>query len=51
MKKKLLLSLLCGVMVLGITTGCGNNNGDNQGENNSGTNQNNQESIYLMEYR
>ena len=32
MKKKILLSLLCGVMVLGITTGCGNkenNNGDN----------------------
>ena len=46
MKKKILLSLLCGVIVLGISTGCGknkeegtnsstNNNGDNSSTNNS----------------
>lgn len=33
--KKLFLSLLCGVMVLGITTGCGDK-GKTEGENNSG---------------
>lgn len=43
MKKRILLCLMCGVMILGIATGCGNNT-NNQGENNSGTNGNNQES-------
>lgn len=36
MKKKVFLSLLCGVMVLGLATGCGGNN-TTTGENNSGT--------------
>ena len=47
MKKKILLSLLCGVMVLGITTGCGNkenNNGDNNSTNNPSVENNNNDS-------
>ena len=47
MKKKILLSLLCGVMVLGITTGCGNkenNNGDNNSTNNPTVENNNNDS-------
>lgn len=30
MKKKILLGLLCGIMVLGVTTGCGNEKKENQ---------------------
>lgn len=39
MMKKILLSLLCGVMVLGVAVGCSNsnkNNDDNKGNNQSG---------------
>jgi len=36
MKKKLFLSLICGVLVLGVATGCGRNN--NSTSNNSGLN-------------
>lgn len=40
MKKKLLLSLLCGVLVLGIATGCGDKeNNSNNENNNNNTNQ------------
>lgn len=42
--KKFSLILICGVLMIGFATGCGNNNSDNQGDNNSGTNQNGQES-------
>lgn len=47
MKKKILLSLLCGVMVLGVATGCGNkenNNGDNNSTNNPTVENNQNES-------
>ena len=33
MKKKILLSLLCGVMVLGVATGCGNKENNNRNNN------------------
>ena len=39
MKKKVFLSLLCGVMVLGLATGCGNKTSDNS-NNDSSTNNN-----------
>lgn len=43
MKKKILLILMSGVLMISLATGCGNNNNnDNPGDNNSGTNQNNQ---------
>lgn len=45
MKKKVFLSLLYGVLVLGIATGCGNNkniNQDNQSDANENINQDNQ---------
>ena len=47
MKKKILLGLLCGVMVIGIATGCGNkenNNGDNNSANNPTVENNNNDS-------
>lgn len=48
MKNKILLSLICGGLVLGLATGCGNqtnneNNNNNNIQNNGGTNQNNQD--------
>lgn len=40
MKKKILLGLLCGVLVLGLSTGCGNKeNNTNNENNNNNTNQ------------
>lgn len=40
MKKKVLLGLLCGVLVLGLSTGCGNKeNNTNSENNNNNTNQ------------
>ena len=44
MRKKILLSLLCGILVLGVATGCGNkenNSGDNNSTNNSTVENNN----------
>ena len=48
MKNKILFSLLCAGLVLGLATGCGNktnneNNNNNNIQNNGGTNHNNQE--------
>lgn len=49
MRKKILLSLICGVMVIGIATGCGNSkNNDNKTKENSTSSNNNSTSTELI---
>lgn len=49
MKKKIVLSLICGIIILGITTGCGNSNQNNEnGQNKNGWND---YSLYINDYK
>lgn len=41
MKKKIVLSLICGVLFLGLMTGCGNNTNNDDNNSNPNTSQNN----------
>ena len=49
MKKKMVLSLICGIIILGITTGCGNSNQNN--ENAQNKNGWNDYSFYINDYK
>lgn len=51
MKKKMVLSLICGIIILGITTGCGNSNENN--ENGQSNNQVgwNDYTFYINDYK